>query len=90
MQHNIQPKYNTINATCSCGNTFKIGSVLGQDLQLDICSACHPFYTGNQKIVDTEGRVDSFAKRFGNFSVLSGGKTADAKAADTKDEEKGK
>jgi len=71
MQHQIQPKYSITNVTCSCGNHFSVGSASGQEtLQIDICSACHPFYTGTQKIVDTEGRVDSFAKRFGNFSLL--------------------
>lgn len=51
-------------ATCSCGNVIKTRSTLGRDINLDVCSACHPFYTGKQKIVDTAGRVDRFNKRF--------------------------
>ena len=49
---------------CSCGNQFSIRSTLGKDLNLDICSKCHPFYTGKQKMVDTAGRVDAFRKRY--------------------------
>jgi large subunit ribosomal protein L31 len=58
------PEYTEINVTCSCGNTFKTGSTLGHDLQVEVCSACHPFYTGKQKIVDTAGRVDKFRKKY--------------------------
>ena len=48
----------------SCGNAFETGSTLGHDLQIEVCSACHPFYTGKQKIVDTGGRVDKFRKKY--------------------------
>lgn len=67
MNHTIQPEYNEINVICSCGSSFKTRSTLKNDLRLDVCSKCHPFYTGKQKIVDTAGRVDSFNKRFGSF-----------------------
>jgi large subunit ribosomal protein L31 len=50
--------------TCTCGNTFKTRSTIGQDLQVEVCSNCHPFYTGKQKIVDTGGRVDKFRKKY--------------------------
>ena len=50
--------------TCSCGNVFETRSTLGQDLQIEVCSSCHPFYTGKQKIVDTGGRVDRFRKKY--------------------------
>ena len=50
--------------TCSCGNTFKTRSTLTGTLQLDVCSQCHPFYTGTQKIMDTAGRVDKFRRRY--------------------------
>ena len=53
MKTGIHPNYQEIKATCSCGNTFTIKSTLSEDLSLDICSACHPFYTGKQKIIDT-------------------------------------
>lgn len=66
MQAEIHPKYEQITATCSCGNVIKTSSTLCQDLHVDVCSACHPFYTGKQKMLDTGGRVDRFRKRFGN------------------------
>lgn len=65
MKQGIHPEYKEIVAKCSCGNEIKTRSTLGHDLNLDVCSACHPFYTGKQKIVDTGGRVDRFNKRFG-------------------------
>ncbi len=65
MKEGIHPKYEEITATCSCGNVIKTRSTVGQDLQLDVCSQCHPFYTGKQKVMDTGGRIDRFNKRFG-------------------------
>ncbi len=65
MRQGIHPKYETITATCSCGNVINVGSTLCKDLTLDICSACHPFFTGTQKMIDSGGRVDKFRKRFG-------------------------
>ncbi|NHH99024.1 50S ribosomal protein L31 [Oceanimonas pelagia] len=65
MKQGIHPEYKEIVAKCSCGNEIKTRSTLGHDLNLDVCSACHPFFTGKQKIVDTGGRVDRFNKRFG-------------------------
>ena len=64
MKEGIHPEYKDVNVKCSCGNEFKIRST-GRDLNLDVCSECHPFYTGKQKNVDTGGRVDRFKKRFG-------------------------
>ena len=63
MKPSIHPEYNEIKVSCSCGNTFQTRSTLGQDLSLEVCSSCHPFYTGKQKIVDTAGRVDKFRKK---------------------------
>ena len=65
MQENIHPEYNEITVDCTCGNSFTIGSTLKDKLHLEVCSECHPFYTGKQKIIDTAGRVDSFNRRFG-------------------------
>ena len=65
MKDGIHPNYKLITATCSCGNVIKVGSTIGKDLNLDVCSECHPFYTGKQKLVETGGRVDKFNKRFG-------------------------
>jgi large subunit ribosomal protein L31 len=68
MKQDIHPDYNEITATCSCGNVIKVRSTMGKDINLDVCSACHPFYTGKQRNVDTGGRVDRFKKRFGALS----------------------
>ena len=65
MKAAIHPEYKSITVTCSCGNTFQTRSTLGHDLQIEVCSSCHPFYTGKQKIVDTGGRVDKFRKKYG-------------------------
>jgi large subunit ribosomal protein L31 len=66
MKAEIHPRYEAVKATCSCGNVIETRSTLAQDLSLDVCSNCHPFFTGKQKIVDSGGRVDRFNKRFGN------------------------
>jgi len=66
MKQDIHPKYEEITATCSCGNVIKTRSTLSKDIHLDVCSACHPFYTGKQKMLDSGGRVDRFKKRFGS------------------------
>ena len=65
MRQDIHPDYTSIKATCSCGNVIETRSTICKDIHLDICSACHPFYTGTQKVVDTGGRIDKFNKRFG-------------------------
>jgi large subunit ribosomal protein L31 len=64
MKAGIHPDYQEIAVSCTCGNQFKTRSTIGQDLQVEVCSACHPFYTGKQKIVDTGGRVDKFRKKY--------------------------
>ena len=63
MKEGIHPKYEPTEVRCACGETFKTGSVKGE-LKVEICSKCHPFFTGKQKLVDTGGRVDRFNKRF--------------------------
>jgi len=65
MKPEIHPTYNLIKVTCSCGNTFETHSTHQGELSLDVCSECHPFYTGTQKIVDSGGRVDKFRKKYG-------------------------
>ena len=65
MKAEIHPNYSEIKVTCSCGNEFTTRSTLGEDLLIEVCSSCHPFYTGKQKIVDTGGRVDKFRKKYG-------------------------
>lgn len=67
MKKDTHPNYRYIPATCSCGNTLEIGTVLEQEsLQLDVCSNCHPFYTGKQKLIDISGRVETFRRRYGS------------------------
>lgn len=65
MKEGIHPNYSDINVQCSCGNSFTTRSTMGGDLHIEVCSACHPFYTGKQKIVDTAGRVDKFRRKYG-------------------------
>jgi large subunit ribosomal protein L31 len=64
MKQEIHPNYNEITVTCACGNSFQTRSTLKDELHIEICSACHPFFTGKQKLVDTAGRVDRFKKRY--------------------------
>jgi large subunit ribosomal protein L31 len=74
MKAAIHPEYKEITVTCTCGNTFKTSSTLGHDLQVEVCSNCHPFYTGKQKIVDTAGRVDKFRKKYAAAAAAGGSK----------------
>ncbi|WP_239237387.1 50S ribosomal protein L31 [Candidatus Nitrotoga sp. BS] len=64
MKADIHPQYDEIAVTCSCGNTFKTNSTMGKPLHIEVCSDCHPFYTGTQKIVDTAGRVERFRQKY--------------------------
>ncbi len=64
MKPGIHPEYKKAVVHCSCGNTFETRSTRG-DIHVEVCSACHPFFTGQQKIVDTEGRVERFYRRYG-------------------------
>ena len=65
MRKSIHPEYHETLVKCACGNSFTTHSTIKGTLTLDICSACHPFYTGKQKFVDTAGRVEKFQKRYG-------------------------
>jgi large subunit ribosomal protein L31 len=65
MKPEIHPEYNEIDVTCSCGTTFKTRSTMNKALHVEVCSMCHPFYTGKQKIVDTAGRVEKFRQKYG-------------------------
>jgi large subunit ribosomal protein L31 len=64
VKEGIHPAYKDVDVRCACGNTFKTRSTK-PELHLEICSACHPFFTGRQKLIDTEGRVERFSKKFG-------------------------
>lgn len=63
MKQGIHPKYKKVTVRCACGNVFETGSTKG-DMHVEICNACHPFYTGKQKLLDTAGRVEKFNKKY--------------------------
>ena len=65
MKAKIHPQYKEINVHCSCGNSWTTRSTLGKDLTIEVCSACHPFYTGKQKVLDTAGRIEKFRQKYG-------------------------
>jgi len=74
MKKDIHPKYNSnIKVTCSCGNTFETGSTIDK-INVEVCSACHPFYTGTQKFIDTAGRVDKFKAKLEKAQALKDAK----------------
>ena len=83
MKTDIHPNYQEITTTCSCGNVLPVMSTLKDNLSLDVCAKCHPFYTGKQKILDSGGRVKKFQDRFG----ASGASKPAAKKAEAKVEE---
>ncbi len=67
MKQNTHPDYHEVTVTCACGNKFKTGSTVKQDeIKIEICNKCHPFFTGTQKIVDQGGRVEKFNNRYAN------------------------
>lgn len=63
MKSGIHPEYNKITAKCACGSEFELGSV-NKEIQVEICSSCHPFFTGKQKLIDTAGRIEKFNKKY--------------------------
>ena len=64
MKQNIHPEYAPVTVQCACGSTFQTSSTIKGSIQVDICSQCHPFFTGKQKMLDTAGRIDRFKKKF--------------------------
>ena len=68
MKTGIHPEYHEIKVVCSCGNSFDTRSTLDKELHVEVCSQCHPFYTGKQKILDAGGRVDKFRRKYGMSS----------------------
>src|SRR5437868_8596867 len=85
VKQGIHPKYHEVEARCACGATWKTHSTK-PELHLEICSQCHPFFTGRQKLIDTEGRVERFTKKFGVQTSESRKKAAAAKATKAKKE----
>lgn len=87
MKEGIHPDYPAAKVSCACGNAFVTKSTRG-DFQVDVCSACHPFYTGTQKLLDTTGRVDRFKKRYAQkVAPGAAAKGAEAPAADAAPQE---
>lgn len=77
MKSDIHPKYTKLVASCRCGAVIETRSTLGRDLNIEVCSNCHPFYTGKQKMLDTGGRVERFRKRFGRTGTATPADTAE-------------
>ncbi len=69
MKEGIHPQYFKTRVTCACGNTFEIGSTKSE-IRVEICSKCHPFFTGKQKLVDSAGRIERFKKKYSKFKEL--------------------
>ena len=81
MKTGIHPNYSEIQVTCSCGNTFATRSTVNKPLHVEVCAACHPFYTGKQKIVDTAGRVEKFRQRYASKTTAGTATKTASKAA---------
>lgn len=71
MKKDIHPDYRTVTARCACGNEFETGSTL-KEIKVEICSKCHPFFTGKQKLVDSAGRVERFRRKYAKFDQDNG------------------
>ncbi len=68
MKTDIHPKYEDVNVHCACGETYTTRSTKGSEIRLEICSKCHPFFTGKQKLIDSAGRVERFKKKYGDIT----------------------
>ncbi|MBN2013471.1 50S ribosomal protein L31 [candidate division KSB1 bacterium] len=77
MKEKIHPKYDVGTVTCACGNVFQVRSTVG-DMSIEICSSCHPFFTGKQKLIDSAGRVEKFRKKYGMDQAKAGAKAKTA------------
>ena len=71
MKSSIHPEYSLGKVVCVCGNTFQVRNTVG-DMRVEICSACHPFFSGQQKLVDTAGRIEKFKKKYGKLNAEDG------------------
>ena len=80
MKAGIHPTYEEINVTCACSHTFKTRSTHKGDMRVEICSSCHPFFTGKQKLIDTEGRVERFKKKYAAAAEQEAKRKAEKKA----------
>ena len=82
MKAGIHPAYEAITVTCACGHKFETRSAHKGDMRVEICSNCHPFFTGKQKLIDTEGRVDRFQKKYQKVKDAAEAKAEAKKVAD--------
>lgn len=79
MKKEVHPAYHEVKVSCSCGNSFKTRSTMtSETLQIEVCSKCHPFYTGKQKIMDTSGRVDKFKQKYAGRKIAATEKAGDS------------
>jgi large subunit ribosomal protein L31 len=76
MKAKIHPKFEDVSITCACGAVIKTASTLGKDFSVELCSKCHPFFTGKQRLVDSTGRVERFQKRYEKFQTKKAAKDA--------------
>jgi large subunit ribosomal protein L31 len=83
MKTDIHPAYNLVTVHCSCGNDFQTRSTKGDDINVEICAECHPFYTGKQKLMDTGGRVERFRRRAAQAEAAAAAKAKPAAADQT-------
>ncbi|MBN2802673.1 MAG: 50S ribosomal protein L31 [Deltaproteobacteria bacterium] len=72
MKQGIHPDYKAVTVTCACGNVIATKSTKSENFSVEICSECHPFYTGKQKLVDSAGRIERFRRKYGDKAVTSG------------------
>jgi large subunit ribosomal protein L31 len=79
MKENLHPQYQQVAVHCACGETFQTGSTK-KELRVDICSKCHPFFTGKQKLLDTAGRIDRFQQRFAKTTAAKAAAASKAEA----------
>jgi len=79
MKPGIHPAYEEVNVVCACGHTFRTRTAHKGDIRVEICSNCHPFFTGRQKLIDTEGRVSRFTKKYQKVKDAAEAKAAEAK-----------
>lgn len=79
MKAGIHPAYEVVNVICACGHTFKTRSTHKGDIRVEICSNCHPFFTGRQKLVDSEGRIDRFQRKLQRTAAIKSEKASRAK-----------
>jgi large subunit ribosomal protein L31 len=85
MKEKIHPKYETVKVSCACGNEFETKSTIGQkEIKVEICSGCHPFFTGKQKLIDSAGRIEKFNKKYSRTTKVTEAKAAKPKTAGEK------